>query len=77
MTWVPADFAGYLRGSAAMSWIKVALTRVLIGEIVHLAVKVVQPGVHVDHLLVVMSVFFVTTVFGVVPASKASAGGPR
>lgn len=59
-----------------MSWIKVALTRLLIGEIVHLALKVLQPGVHADHLLVVLSVFFVTTVFGVVPGPpKASSRG--
>jgi hypothetical protein len=56
-----------------MSWVKVALTRVLIGEIVHLALKVLQPGVHVDHLLVVLSVFVVATLFGVVPGPKAPA----
>lgn len=55
-----------------MSWIKVALTRLLIGEIVHLAVTVVRPGVHVDHLLVVLSVFVVTTAFGVVPGGKTT-----
>jgi len=59
-----------------MSWVKVALTRLLIGEIVHLALKVVEPGVRVDHLLVVMSVFFVSTLFGVVPTSKAPSSGP-
>ena len=59
-----------------MSWIKVALTRVLIGEIVHLALKVLQPGVHADHLLVVLSVFFATTAFGVAPGPpNASSGG--
>ncbi|MFC4852582.1 hypothetical protein [Actinophytocola glycyrrhizae] len=58
-----------------MSWFKVALTRLFIGEIVHLALKVVQPGVHVDHLLVVMSVFVAATVFGVVPGQKAPTSG--
>lgn len=57
-----------------MSWVRVALTRVLIGEIVHLALKVLQPGVRVDHLLVVLSVFVVATLFGVVPGPKAPAG---
>jgi hypothetical protein len=57
-----------------MSWVKVALTRVLIGEIVHLALTVLQPGVHVNHLLVVLSVFVVATLFGVVPGPKAPAG---
>jgi hypothetical protein len=56
-----------------MSWVRVALTRVLIGEIVHLALMVLQPGVHVDHLLVVLSVFVVATLFGVVPGPKAPA----
>jgi hypothetical protein len=59
-----------------MSWLKVALTRLLIGEIVHLVLKVVHPGLHVDHLLVVLSVFFVTTAFGVVPGAKTTTG-PR
>lgn len=50
-----------------MSWPKVVLTRVLIGELVRGVLAVVQPGVHVDHFLVVLIVFIVTTVFGVVP----------
>jgi hypothetical protein len=54
-----------------MSWTKVVMTRLLIGEIVHLALKVLQPGVHANHVLVVLSVFVVTTVFGVVPGPKA------
>jgi len=59
-----------------MSWVKVALGRVLIGEIVHLALKVLQPGVQADHLLVVMSVFVVTTIFGgVTGPPKATSGG--
>jgi hypothetical protein len=58
-----------------MSWVKVALTRVLIGEIVHLALKVLQPGVHANHLLVVMSVFFVATIFGLVPGPKTPTSG--
>jgi hypothetical protein len=57
-----------------MSWVKVALTRLLIGEIVHLVLKVLQPGVHADHLLVVLSVFVVATIFGVVPGPKAPTG---
>jgi hypothetical protein len=58
-----------------MSWVKVACTRMLVGEIVHLVLKVLAPGMHVDHLLVVLSVFFVTTVFGVVPGAGATPGG--
>lgn len=57
-----------------MSWLKVALTRLLIAEIVHLALKVVQPGLHADHLLVVLSVFVVTTAFGVVPGAGTTTG---
>lgn len=48
-----------------MTWFKVALTRIAVGEIVHIAVKVANPEVRVDHLLVVLIVFFVTTAFGV------------
>ena len=59
-----------------MSWVNVAFTRLLVGEIVHLVLKVFAPGMRVDHLLVVISVFFVTTVFGVVPWSKPATGGP-
>jgi hypothetical protein len=58
-----------------MSWIKVAGLRMLVGEIVHLAVKILAPSVHVDHLLVVIIVFFVTTAFGVVPSEKATTSG--
>lgn len=58
-----------------MSWTKVALTRLLIGEIVHLALKVLQPDVRANHLLVVISVFVVATIFGVVPGPKAPTGG--
>ncbi|MFI7672442.1 hypothetical protein [Actinophytocola sp. NPDC049390] len=60
-----------------MSWINVAFTRLLVGEIVHLVLKVFVPGMRVDHLLVVISVFVVTTAFGVVPSSKATSGEPR
>jgi hypothetical protein len=60
-----------------MSWFNVAFTRLLVGEIVHLALKVLAPGMHVDHLLVVISVFVVTTAFGVVPGPKATTGEPR
>ncbi len=59
-----------------MSWVNVAFTRLLVGEIVHLVLKVLAPGMRVDHLLVVISVFFVTTAFGVVPWSKAATGEP-
>lgn len=58
-----------------MSWLKVAGLRMLVGEIVHLALKVLAPGMRVDHLLVVIVVFFVTTAFGVVPIEKATTSG--
>lgn len=58
-----------------MSWVKVAGLRMLVGEIVHLALKVLAPGMHVDHLLVVLVVFFVTTAFGIVPIEKATTSG--
>lgn len=48
-----------------MTWFKVALTRLAVGEIVHVTVKVANPDLKVDHLLVVLIVFFVTTAFGV------------
>lgn len=58
-----------------MSWLKVAGLRMLVGEIVHLALKILAPGMRVDHLLVVIVVFFVTTAFGVVPIEKATTSG--
>jgi hypothetical protein len=50
-----------------MSWIKVVLTRVLVGEIVRVVLMVFAPSVKVDHFLVILIVFLVTTAFGVVP----------
>jgi hypothetical protein len=55
-----------------MSWLKVAGLRMLVGEIVHVALKILAPGMRVDHLLVVIVVFFVTTAFGVIPVEKAT-----
>jgi hypothetical protein len=60
-----------------MSWVKVVLTRWCVGEVVHVVLKVVQPGLKVDHFLVVLIVFFVTTAFGVAPGSDPSTGEPR
>ena len=58
-----------------MSWVKVAGLRMLVGEIVHVALKILAPGMHVNHLLVVIVVFFVTTAFGVIPAENATTSG--
>ena len=58
-----------------MSWLKVAGLRMLVGEIVHVALKILAPGMRVDHLLVVIVVFFVTTAFGVIPVEKATTSG--
>jgi hypothetical protein len=55
-----------------MSWIKVVLTRVVVGEIVHVVVRVVAPSVKVDHFLVVLTVFLVATGFGVVPSNESA-----
>ncbi|OLF14085.1 hypothetical protein BLA60_02665 [Actinophytocola xinjiangensis] len=59
-----------------MTWIKTVLTRVVVGEIVHFTVKVANPETKVDHLLVVLVVFFVTTALGVTPDSDTT-GDPR
>jgi hypothetical protein len=56
-----------------MVWFKVALTRLAAGEIVHLIVKVTNPEAAVNHLLVVVIVFFVSSAFGV----SASSGDPQ
>jgi hypothetical protein len=58
-----------------MPWLKVVLTRLVAGEIVHIAVKVANPDAKVDHLLVVLIVFFVSSAFGVTPGSGA--GDPQ
>lgn len=58
-----------------MSWVKVAGLRMLVGEIVHVTLKILAPGMRVDHLLVVIVVFFVTTAFGVIPTEKATTSG--
>lgn len=61
-----------------MSWVKVVLTRLLVAEIVHVAVKIANPGAKVDHLLLVGIVFFVTSAFGVTSGSKkATTDDPR
>jgi hypothetical protein len=59
-----------------MSWFKVALTRLTAGEIVHVVVKVTNPDAKVDHLLVVLIVFFVSSAFGVASGSGAT-GDPQ
>ena len=57
-----------------MSWIKVVVTRVAVGEIVRVVLWVIAPSVKVDHFLVVLIVFLVTTASGVVPQSSGESG---
>lgn len=59
-----------------MSWVKVVLTRLLVAEIVHVVVKVTKPDANVDHLLVVVIVFFVTSAFGISVGSNATSDSP-
>lgn len=58
-----------------MSWLKVVMTRVVVGEVVHGVLKIVQPGLHVNHFLIVLIVFFVTLAFGVVPEADQPSDG--
>jgi hypothetical protein len=57
-----------------MSWIKVVVTRVLVGEIVRVVLWVVAPSMKVDHFLVILIVFLATTAFGIVPESGRELG---
>jgi hypothetical protein len=57
-----------------MSWLKVVLTRVVVGEIVRVVLWLVAPSVKVDHFLVILIVFLVATAFGVVPGSSGESG---
>lgn len=59
-----------------MTWIKVVLTRLAVGEIVHFTLRAANPETRVDHLLVVLVVLFVTTAFGVTPGSGTT-GDPQ
>ncbi|GAB3434768.1 hypothetical protein GCM10027436_12110 [Actinophytocola sediminis] len=46
-------------GVIVMAWFRATLTRLTVAEIVHFTLAVASPETEVDHLLVVLVVFFV------------------